>query len=124
MKMRTLNILVCGTDAPVMQGLTRMLVDEGVLVKFSDNLLEDLSPASQDWDFLLIDFSNLSSHTRNLLPIIRRRFPNLQLIGISPKSLTSQSTLIPLSVDAHYSEIPAPEELIVTFPRIAMKYLA
>jgi hypothetical protein len=82
--------------------------------------------AGQKWDFLLIDVDGLNSFMRSLLPALGDSFPNLPMIGILRRPVADVSRLEeeygPV-LDAYTFETPRPEDLIVSFPQVAAKYL-
>ena len=124
--MQPLNILVCSSDQPTEQKMIRELTDEGVKTCTSQQLVHGLYASKQQWDFLLIDLNGLNSFLRSALPIIRRKFPVLPVIGIWTKSSTEingMSVDYSLVLDAYLSEVPRPEDLIVNFPHVAAKYM-
>jgi hypothetical protein len=123
--MRVLNILIIGSDQLALQQIAQVMADEGVRVFTSNRLIDALS-AEQEWDFLLVDLDGLNSFLRGLLPVVSGDFPNLPLIGISRrKNLDAQKfeADFGLSLDAYVLEAPRPEDLIVSFPQVAAKYL-
>jgi hypothetical protein len=124
--MRTLNILIVGSDEPILRQMAKKLTDEGVKVYTSHRLVDIFAMSGQKWDFLLIDLDGLNSFMRSLLPAIPENFPNMPLIGILRKPVADASRLEaeygPL-LDAYTFETPRPEDLIVSFPQVAAKYL-
>jgi hypothetical protein len=124
--MRPLNILLVGSDELVLQQMARVLTDEGVRVQTSNRLVDAFAMSGQEWDFLLIDLDGLNSFMRSLLPSVCSNFPNLPLIGISRTAGVDVRRLEadygPI-LDAYVFEIPRPEDLIVSFPQVAAKYL-
>lgn len=124
--MQPLNILVCSCDEPTEQKMVRVLEDEGVKTYTSQQLVNGLYASQQQWDFMLVDLNGLNSFLRSALPVIRRKFPVLPVIGIWTKSSTEINGMgldYGLVLDAYLSEIPHPEDLIVNFPHVAAKYL-
>ena len=124
--MRSLNILICGSDRRMMQGLVQRFGDGGVNAQACDHLIDNLCCSGQEWDFLLIDLDRLDSFLRTLLSAVRYKFPDLPMIGISTKSVGDTGLLnrsLDLKLDTYFSGIPRPEELIVRFPQISAKYL-
>lgn len=123
--MRILNILVVSSDELTLQQIARRLADEGVRVQTSHRLLDAIA-TGQEWDFLLVDLDGLNSFLRGLLPAVCGAFPNLPLIGISRSREIDVSCLerdYGLSLDGYVFEVPRPEDLIVSFPQVAAKYL-
>lgn len=121
--MRPLNILICGGNEPAMQQLAQLLEADDVNVQVSTHPIDNLCFSGQAWDFLLIDLDRLDSYLRTLLPAVRRKFPNLPMIGVSTKSAGDINPLsrYKLKLDAHFSEIPLPEDLLAHFPA-SVKY--
>jgi DNA-binding response OmpR family regulator len=123
--MRTLNIMICSNDELTEQQMAQRLTDEGVKVQTSNYLISGLYAAQQEWDFLLIDLDGLNSFLRNVVPVVRRRYPHLPIVGIWTKSadkMNGRGSDYGLDLDAYLSEIPRPEDLIVNFPEVATKY--
>ena len=124
--MKPLSILLCGGDVPALKQKAKMLVDEGITVQTSTQLIDNLCFSEQDWDFLLIDLDGLSSFLRSLLPAVSRNFPNLPMIGLSTRTTSvfdSARVGYGLELDDYWFEPPRPEDLIVRFPQVAAKYL-
>ena len=124
--MRILSILICGCDEPVLQQMARALADEGVKVETSNLLNGGFRIAEYDWDVMLIDLDGLNSFMRSLLPAFCSKFPHLPLVGISRRSVghvNALKTSLGFELDAYLFELPRPEELIVSFPQVAQKYL-
>ena len=87
--------------------------------------VDSLVSNEQDWDCLLVDLDGLNSFLRSLLPSMSNYFPNLPMVGISTKSSPAE-TLDQgrgLKLDACLNRLPRPEDLIVSFPQVAAKYL-
>jgi hypothetical protein len=124
--MRPLNILLVGSDEPVLRQMAQKLTDEGVCVYASHRLVDVFSMAGQKWDFLLIDVDGLNSFMRSLLPALGDSFPNLPMIGVLRRPVADVGRLEeeygPV-LDAYTFETPRPEDLIVSFPQVAAKYL-
>lgn len=120
--MRTLSIMVCGGDPRALQRIAQRLADEGVKVQTTTQLVECLQATQHDWDFLLVDLDGLNSFLRSLLSSLSRRFPNLPIVGISSRS-TPTGLDDDLGLEHCLFEIPRPEDLIVSFPQVAAKYL-
>jgi hypothetical protein len=123
--MRPLSILICSSDAQAEQQMAKTLTEEGVNVQASNQLIGGLNGVQPDWDFILVDLDGLDTFLRSVLPVIRRRLPTLPAIGVWTKSANDVNRPIPgfsLELDAYLSEIPRPEDLIVSFPHVAAKY--
>lgn len=126
MEMTPLRILICSGNEARIQYIANKLMDDGVQVQTISRLVDRLSFADHQWDFLLIDLDGLNSFLRSLLPAIFRKFPNLPRIGITTKPATDEDVLdrgYGLDLDAYLTEVPQPEDLIVSFPQVATKYL-
>lgn len=123
--MRVLNILIIGSDQLALQQIAQAMTDEGVRVFTSNRLIDALS-AEQEWDFLLVDLDGLNSFLRGVLPAVSGDFPNLPLVGISRRKKLDNRIFdadFELPLDAYVLEAPRPEDLIVSFPQVAAKYL-
>ena len=120
--MRTLNVLICGGDEPAMQQIAASLAEDGVAVQISSHPIDALDSNAQMWDFLLIDLDGLNSFLRSLIPAICHKFPNLPVIGVSVRS-DNISLGNGLKLHAFLNKVPRAEDLIVSTPRIAAKYL-
>ncbi|MBN1221194.1 MAG: hypothetical protein JXM69_19885 [Anaerolineae bacterium] len=106
--------------------MVQTLTDEGVTVQTSQQLLNGLYGSQLKWDFLLLDLNGLNSYLRSILPLIRRKYPVLPVIGIWTKSNLETNRWgsdYGLALDAYLSEVPRPEDLIVNFPDVAARYL-
>ena len=124
--MRALNILLCGGDHVALQKMARRFKADGVNVKIIDPVRDGLAFSEKFWDFLLIDLDGLNSFGRKLLPVIGVEFPNLPVIGISHRAEVSIEMLINevgVELDGYVFDIPRPEDLIVSFPHIAARYM-
>jgi len=124
--MKSLSILLCGGDTPALQRKAKMLAAEGITVKVSTDLINNLCFSQEDWDFLLIDLDGLNSFLRSVLPVVSRNFPNLPMIGLSTKTDENINPLqlgYGLELDDYLFETPRPEDLIVRFPQVAARYL-
>ena len=123
--MRTLNILVCGSDEPAMKRIATALSDDGVNIETSSQPVNNLISVRQGWDFLLVDLDGLDSFLRTLLPSITCHFPNLPVIGVSTKSSRADTIDLGrvLRLDGCLDRLPRPEDLIVSSPQVAAKYL-
>lgn len=125
--MTSLNILLYGGDPLALQKIAREMRKEGLNVKMVDPLRDASAFAEKIWDFLLIDLDGLNSFMRSLLPAINEDFPKLPIIGISRRYGVTAEKLINemgLELDGYVLGIPHPEDLIVSFPHIAARYLA
>jgi hypothetical protein len=124
--MRILNILVVSSDEVSLGQIAKTLTDEGVRVQTSQRLFDVMASAKQEWDFLLVDLDGLNSFMRSMLPAVCGEFPNLPMIGMSRRRNIDIKTLerdYGLALDAYVFEIPQVEDLIVSFPHVAAKYL-
>jgi hypothetical protein len=65
-----------------------------------------------------------NSYLGTLLPVVRRKFPNLPMIGVSTRSADGVNPLsrYKLKLDAHFSEIPLPEDLLAHIAPASAKY--
>ena len=72
-----------------------------------------------------MDLDGLNSFLRSLLPGLCRSFPNLPIIGISTRSTAGDLLGLnsDLELDACLDKLPRPEDLIVSTPDVAAKYL-
>jgi DNA-binding NtrC family response regulator len=119
--MKTLNILVCSSNRSAEQTMARRLTEEGTKVQTSNQIMGSVYSSQHNWDFVLIDLDGLDSFLRTVLPIIHRRHPDLPLIGIWTNSSNGVNGLgmdYGLELDAYFSELPRPEDLIVNFPQV------
>ncbi|GAB4532922.1 MAG: hypothetical protein Kow0063_14150 [Anaerolineae bacterium] len=122
--MKALRVLVCGGDNWAIQSVAQQLSDEGVHAEASTQVIDRLYQPDQEWDLLVVDLDALSSLLRGLLPVIRRQFPNLSMLGIvsgSPPDIDYLS--YDLELDGYMFGPPRPEDLIVRFPHLAANYL-
>ena len=122
--MGTLNILICSSDKQAEQQMAQTLSDEGAKVQTSKHLINSLSSSPQEWDFLLIDLDRMSDFMRSVLLVIRYRYPHLPAIGISKKPAASFNNFGPnhgLVLDAYFTQLPRPTDLIGKFPQVAAK---
>ncbi|MCB0181056.1 MAG: hypothetical protein KDI02_18130 [Anaerolineae bacterium] len=125
--MGSLNILLCGGDPLALQKIAHQMRKESLNVKIIDPLRDASAFEEKIWDFLLIDLDGLSSFMRSLLPAINEDFPKLPIIGISHRYGVTAEKLIAemgFELDGYVFGIPHPEDLIVSFPHIAARYLA
>ncbi|HRV94525.1 MAG TPA: hypothetical protein P5526_20370 [Anaerolineae bacterium] len=125
--MGSLNILLCGGDPLALQKIAHQMRKESLNVKIIDPLRDASAFEEKIWDFLLIDLDGLSSFMRSLLPAINEDFPKLPIIGISHRyGVTAEKLIIEMGfeLDGYVFGIPHPEDLIVSFPHIAARYLA
>jgi DNA-binding NtrC family response regulator len=122
--MKSLRVLVCGGDSQALQTMAHKLSDEGVKVKTSTHITDQLCCPDQEWDLLLVDLDALTSFLRGLLPAIRRQFPNLSIIGIVNGYPVDISYLsYDFELDGYTFGPPRPEDIIVRLPRLAATYL-
>ena len=123
--MRTLSILICGSDTPAMNRMAEALSDEGVEVATSARPADCLNSNENEWDFLLVDLDGLDSFLRSLLPAITHHFPHLPVVGVSTKSSSTGDPNLNhgLKLDAFLDRLPRAEDLIVSSPQVAAKYL-
>ena len=125
--MATLNVLLCGSDLLALQKIAREMRTQGLNVKLVNPLRDASAFAEKVWDFLLIDLDGLNSFMRSLLPAINEDFPKLPLIGISHRYGVTAEQLIDevgCELDGYVFGVPRPEDLIVSFPHIAARFLA
>ena len=134
--MYPLNVLICSSDTLVEQRMSRTFATGGVKVETSSHLVNGLYVTQQPWDFLFVDLDGLDDFLCRVLPAIRRKYPNLPLIGIRGKSArhnfsglglgyglrNDEAVPIGLELDAYLSELPRPEELMINFPQVAARY--
>ena len=124
MRMRSLNVLICGADEPAMQRIAASLAEDNVVVKISNHPIDALDSNTRKWDFLLIDLDGMNNFLRSLIPAICHKFPDLPVIGVSIGSSTSEVSLGPgLKLSAYLNRVPRAEDLIVAAPHVAAKYL-
>jgi hypothetical protein len=124
--MKSLTILLCGGDAPALQRKAEMLAADGITVKISTDLINNLCFSQEEWDLLLVDLDGLNSFLRSVLPAVSRNFPNLPMVGLSTKTGENINPLqlgYGLELDDYLFEAPKPEDLIVRFPQVAARYL-
>ena len=122
--MRPLNVLICGSDKPVLRRMAQVLSDEGINVETSSHPIDHLSYNQTGWDFLLIDLDGLNSFLRSMLPGIAKMFPHISMVGISTKTSANEilNSNMGLKLDACLNRVPSVEDLIVCSPRVAAKY--
>jgi len=124
--MKPLHILLCGGDLLALRKTAQGLVDDGVMVELSTQLVDDLYFSGRKWDFLLIDMDGLTSFLRSLLPVVGRRFPNLPIVGFSSRNAAGVDPGqmgYGVELDDYVPHSPRAEDLIVRFPHVAAKYL-
>ena len=124
--MKSLRILLCGGDGPALKKKASVLVEEGMTVEISTQLIDVLCFSKQEWDFLIVDLDGLSSFLRSLLPAVSRNFPNLPIVGLSTNA-TEEINLMQLGFGFELDDclfgVPRVEDLIVRFPHVAARYL-
>ncbi len=120
-----LKVLVCGGDPHSLDRIAGALVEEGVMAKTTSRLIDSLCFSQQEWDILLIDLDGLNSFLTSLLPVIRRRFSRLYMVGISTQPAHDVSFLsyYGIKFDDYLFDLPHPEDLIVRLPQLAASYL-
>lgn len=116
-----LKVLVCGGETHNLDRIARSLAEEGVTVKTTTRLIDSLCFAHQEWDVLLIDLDGLNSFLTSLLPVVRRRFSRLHMIGVSTQTAHDISFLsyYGIKFDDYLFDLPHPEDLIVRLPQLA-----
>lgn len=122
--MKPINIMVCSSNRSTEQEMAQTLNGAGAKAQTSRNLLDGLAYYPPAWDFLLVDLDGINDFLRDMLPIVRQRYPHLPAIGIRGKNNRNISGLelglgSGLELDAYLSEIPEPEELMIHFPQAA-----
>jgi hypothetical protein len=124
--MRSLNILVCSSDMLTETAMAQDLTQQGVEAQTSHEILDGLYTKPADWDFIFVDLNGLDKFVCSILPVVRRRMPNLPAIGIRTRSsLDVQDGLAcGIELDAYLSEMPRPEELIMNFPQVMTAHKA
>ena len=125
MREQPLKVLVCGGDTHSLDRIARTLIEEGVMVKTTTRLIDSLCFSHQEWDVLLIDLDGLNSFLTSLLPVIRRRFARLYMVGISTQSAQDVSFLsyYGIKFDDYLFDLPHSEDLIIRLPQLAASYL-
>jgi hypothetical protein len=120
-----LKILVCGGNTGSLDDMAKVLAEEGVMVKTTTRLIDSLCFSHQEWDVLLIDLDGLNSFLTSLLPVVRRRFTRLYMVGISTQSAHDISFLscYGIKFDDYLFDLPHPEDLIVRLPQLAASCL-
>jgi len=124
--MKSLTILICGSDTLSLQKKAQTLTEDGVKVEISTRLVDSPCFLRQEYDFLLIDLDGLDSFLRSLLPAVSRKFPHVPIIGVSTRfgaGIAPMNLGYGLTLDDYLFEPPRTENLIVRFPHIAAKYL-
>jgi len=122
--MESLRVLVCGGNSQALQKVAQQLSDEGVKAETSTQITDHLCYPDQEWDLLLVDLDGMTSFLRGLLPAVRRKFPDLSILGIvngSPLDISYLS--YDLELDGYMFSPPRPEDLIVRLPHLAANYL-
>jgi hypothetical protein len=122
--MESLRVLVCGGNSQALQKVAQQLSDEGVKAETSTQITDHLCYPDQEWDLLLVDLDGMTSFLRGLLPAVRRKFPDLSILGIvngSPLDISYFS--YDLELDGYMFSPPRPEDLIVRLPHLAANYL-
>ena len=122
--MQSLRVLICGGNRQALQKVAQELSDEGVKAETSTQITDQLCHPDQEWDLLLVDLDGMTSILRGLLPAIRRKFPDLSMLGIvngSPLDISYLS--YDLELDGYMFSPPRPEDLIVRLPHLAANYL-
>jgi len=110
--MSTFRVLISGDEFPNVQQVMDSLQEMGLEVRTSRWLTDLLDQPYSTWSALLIDVEGVSNLLRGLLPTLRRRFPNLTMIGLMSRSAWEKTSLAfdcPATPDA-------PENVIVMFP--------
>jgi hypothetical protein len=122
--MESLRVLVCGGNSQALQKVAQQLSDEGVKAETSTQITDHLCYPDQEWDLLLVDLDGMTSFLRGLLPAVRRKFPDISILGIvngSPLDISYFS--YDLELDGYMFSPPRPEDLIVRLPHLAANYL-
>ena len=81
------NILVCSDNEFIEQELVQIFANDGVRVYTSKHLISGLYSAQPKWDFLILDLNGLNTFLRTVLPVVRRRLPQLPFIGLWTTSI-------------------------------------
>jgi len=120
--MQPLNILVCSSDLLTETAMAQDLTQQGIEAQTSHEILDGLYTKPANWDFIFVDLNGLDKFVCSILPLVRRRLPNLPAIGIRTKSSFDDhaSLACGIELDAYLSEMPRPEELILSFPQVAV----
>ena len=120
--MRALNILVCSSDMLTEMEMAQNLTQQGVEAQTSHEILDGVFTKPADWDFIFVDLNGLDKFVCSILPVVRRRMPNLPAIGIRTHSSLDDhpSLTCGIELDAYLSEMPQPEELIMNFPQVVV----
>jgi hypothetical protein len=120
--MKPLNVLVCSSDMLTEMEMAQDLTQQGVETQTSHEILDGVFTKPADWDFIFIDLNGLDKFVCSILPVVRRRMPDLPAIGIRTQSSFDDhaSLACGIELDAYLSEMPRPEELIMQFPQVAV----
>lgn len=120
--MRSLNILVCSSDLLTEMEMAQDLTQQGVEAQTSHDILDGVYTTPTHWDFVFVDLNGLDRFVCSILPLVRRRLPNLPAIGIRTKPSFDDHTSLAcdIELDAYLSEMPRPEELMINFPQVAV----
>jgi hypothetical protein len=124
--MKSLNALVCSSDLLTEMEMAQDLTKHGVEAQTSHEILDGVFTKPANWDFIFVDLNGLDKFVCSILPVVRRRMPNLPAIGIRTQSSPDNQTGLACSIelDAYLSEIPQPEELIMNFPQVMSNHKA
>jgi hypothetical protein len=98
------------------------LSQQGVAAQTSHEILDGVYTNSANWDFIFVDLNGLDKFVCSILPLVRRRMPNLPAIGIRTQSSFDDhaSLACGIELDAYLSEMPQPEELVMNFPQVVV----
>jgi len=122
--MKSLRVLVCGGDHQALEQVAQQLSDEGVRAETSTQVTDRLCQPDQEWDLLLVDLDALSNLLRGLLPAVRRKFPQLGMLGmVNGSPLDIGYLAYDLELDGYTFGPPRAEDLIVRLPNLAANYL-
>ena len=118
--MKSLNVLVCSSNMLTEMEMAQDLTKQGVEAQPSHDILDGLYTTPANWDFIFVDLNGLDKFVCSILPVVRRRMPNLPAIGIRTRSTFDDQASLAcgIELDAYLSEIPQPEELIMNFPQV------
>jgi len=124
--MRSLNVLVCSSNMLTEIEMAQDLTQQGVEAQTSHEILDGVFTKPANWDFIFVDLNGLDKFVCSILPVVRRRMPNLPAIGIRTQSSfdTHSSLACGIELDAYLSEMPRPEELIMNFPQVMSNHKA
>jgi hypothetical protein len=117
--MRSLNILVCSSNMLTEMEMAQDLTQYGVETQTSHEILDGLYTEPANWDFILVDLNGIDKFVGSIVPLVQRRMPHLPAIGIRTQTTFNDGTNLGCNIefDAYLSEIPRPEELMMTFPQ-------